>query len=41
VKALPVKLVYRSNYRLTPAATQFVDRVVSLSRKAAEGLYVQ
>jgi len=39
VKALPVKLVYRGNYRLTPAATQFVDRVVSLGRKAADGLY--
>jgi DNA-binding transcriptional LysR family regulator len=39
VQALPVKLVYRKNYRLTPAAMQFVERVVLVGRKAAEGLY--
>jgi DNA-binding transcriptional LysR family regulator len=36
VQALPVKLVYRSNYRLTPAATQFVERVVTAGRRAAD-----
>lgn len=38
VKALPVKLVYRSNYRLTPAAERFLERVRAVSRGAAERL---
>jgi DNA-binding transcriptional LysR family regulator len=38
VPALPVKLVYRKNYRLAPAATRFVDRVVTLGKKASLGL---
>ncbi|HKQ67974.1 MAG TPA: LysR family transcriptional regulator [Polyangiaceae bacterium] len=36
VPALPVKLVYRSNYRITPAAQRFVDRVVAVGRDAAQ-----
>jgi DNA-binding transcriptional LysR family regulator len=38
VQTLPVKLVYRKNYRLTPAADRFVDGVVTLGKKAAHGL---
>ncbi len=39
VRALPVKLVYRKNYRLTPATTKFVERVVAVGKKAAQGLF--
>jgi DNA-binding transcriptional LysR family regulator len=35
VQAMPVKLVHRSNYRLTPAAQRFVERVVTVGRSAA------
>jgi DNA-binding transcriptional LysR family regulator len=38
VQVLPVKLVYRKNYRLTPEATRFVERVVTLGKKAEHGL---
>ena len=38
VQALPVKLVYRSNYRLTPAMQRFVDRVVAEGRSRARQL---
>jgi DNA-binding transcriptional LysR family regulator len=38
VQALPVKLVYRDNYRLTPGATQFVEGVVAAGRRAAKWL---
>jgi DNA-binding transcriptional LysR family regulator len=36
VRSLPVKLVYRDNYRLTPHAERFVERVVAVGRGAAE-----
>jgi DNA-binding transcriptional LysR family regulator len=38
VQALPVKLVYRTNYRLTPATQRFVDRVVAEGRARARQL---
>jgi len=39
VQALPVKLVFRANYRLTPAVTRFVERVVASGRAAADQLF--
>jgi DNA-binding transcriptional LysR family regulator len=38
VQPLPVKLVYRDNYRLAPAAERFVDRLLSVGREAARRL---
>ena len=38
VQPLPVKLVYRNNYRPAPAAERFVDRLLSVGRQAARRL---
>ena len=38
VQPLPVKLVYRKNYRPAPAAERFVERLLALGRQAARGL---
>ncbi len=38
VQPLPVKLVFRSNYRPLPAAERFVDRLLSVGRQAARHL---
>jgi DNA-binding transcriptional LysR family regulator len=36
VPVLPVKLIWRANYRLTPAAQRFVDQVIAAGRAAGE-----
>ena len=38
VPSLPVKLVYRTNYRPAPAAEGFVERLLAMSERAARGL---
>jgi DNA-binding transcriptional LysR family regulator len=39
VQPLPVKLVYRNNYRPAPAAERFVERLLLLGRQAARQLH--
>ncbi len=39
VQPLPVKLVFRKNYRPAPAAERFVERLLALGRQAARGLH--
>jgi DNA-binding transcriptional LysR family regulator len=39
VQPLPVKLVYRNNYRPAPAAERFVERLLLLGRQAARQIH--